>query len=123
MTTKELTSKIIGCAIEVHKVLGPGLLESVYQECLAFELENAGLEIETEVIVPIYYKGIKLDRGYRIDILVEEEIVLELKTVDKLIDKHQAQVLTYLRLGGFNLGYLLNFNEVLMRKGIKRFIL
>ena len=118
----QITEKIIGAAIEVHKALGPGLLESAYQECLFFELKKQGLNVKKEVSLPILYKDIKLDHGYRIDLLVEDKIVLELKTVEKFTDVHTAQILTYLKLGHFPLGLLINFHTKLLKNGLKRFI-
>ncbi len=119
----EIATKIIGCAIEVHRQLGPGLLESAYQECLRYELAQAGLDVVGERPMPIVYKDIRLDHGYRIDLLVENRIVVEIKAVDALTDVHLAQVLTYLKLGGFKLGLLLNFNVLVLKNGIKRVIL
>ena len=121
MDINEISSKIIGCAIEVHKHLGPGLLESAYQECLYYELKNAGLEVKKEVALPVVYKEIKLNHGYRIDLLVENQIVLELKTVDALIDVHEAQILTYMKLGNYKLGLLLNFQVKMMKDGLFKF--
>tara|TARA_R110002126_G_scaffold72364_1_gene180849 strand:- start:3623 stop:4000 length:378 start_codon:yes stop_codon:yes gene_type:complete len=118
----KITEKIIGAAIEVHIALGPGLLESAYQECLFFELKELGLKVEKEISLPIVYKEIKLNHGYRIDLLVENTIVLELKTVEKFTDVHSAQILTYLKLGNYPLGLLINFNTKLLKNGIKRFI-
>ncbi|MBL1278693.1 MAG: GxxExxY protein [Fluviicola sp.] len=122
MIRNSLSKIIIGCAIEVHKQLGPGLLESAYQECLIYELKKQNLRIEVEKPMPIIYKDISLNKGYRIDILVEDEIVIELKTVEQFRKVHSAQVLTYMRLGGYELGLLLNFNETKMVDGIKRLI-
>ncbi len=122
MINNKLTEKIIGAAIEVHRTLGPGLLESAYQECLLFELKSLGLEVEKEKTLPIIYKDIKLDHGYRIDLLVENKIVLELKTVEFLTDVHTAQILTYLKLGNYPLGLLINFHTKLLKNGLKRFI-
>ncbi len=122
MTENELSKIIIGCAIEVHKQLGPGLLESAYQECLFFELKKAGLMVRKEVPMPIVYKEIKLDHGYRIDLLVEEKVVVEIKTVDAFNDVHLAQVLTYLCLGEYKLGLLFNFQTTVLKNGIKRII-
>ena len=119
----ELTSIIIGKAIEVHRHLGAGLLESAYQECLYYELVNEGLKVEKEKALPIIYKDIKLDHGYRIDLLVENKVVIELKTVESFTDVHTAQLLTYMRLGEFDLGLLINFNVKLLKNGIKRFVL
>jgi len=117
-----ISNKIIGLAIEVHRSLGPGLLESAYQECLYYELKNNGLKVEKEKPMPIVYKDMKLDHGYRIDLLVEHKVVVEIKTVDTLIDVHFAQVLTYLKLGNYKLGLLINFNVPLLKNGIKRII-
>ena len=118
----EISKAIIGFAIEVHKKLGPGLLESAYQECLFYELKNVGLRVEKEKPMPIVYKEVNLDHGYRIDLLVEENVVIELKSVESLTDVHFAQVLTYLKLGNYKLGLLINFNVKLLKNGIKRII-
>lgn len=123
MKTDELTKIIIGKAIEVHKALGLGLLESAYRECLAYELVNAGLLVEKEKSMPIIYKEITLAHGYRLDLLVQNQIVVELKSVDALIDIHTAQTLTYMKLGGFHTGLLINFKVTLLKNGLKRFIL
>lgn len=120
MTNNEISKAIIGAAIEVHKLLGPGLLESAYQECLYFELIQKGLNVRKEVPRPIVYKDIKLDHGYRIDLLVEERVVVELKAVEFLTDVHLAQILTYLRLGDYRLGLLINFHTTLLKNGIRR---
>jgi GxxExxY protein len=117
-----LSYQIIGCAIEVHKILGPGLLESAYQNCLIFELKKAGFKVEKEISLPITYKSIELDHGYRIDLLVNNQIVIELKTVEELNEVHKAQVLTYLKLGDFPLGLLINFNSKILKNNIKRYI-
>jgi GxxExxY protein len=117
-----LSFQIIGCAIEVHRILGPGLLESAYQNCLIFELKKAGLKVEKEVSLPITYKSIELDHGYRIDLLVYNQVVIELKTVELLTDVHKAQVLTYLKLGDFPLGLLINFHSKILKNNIKRYI-
>ena len=122
MTENEISKIIIGAAIEVHKHLGPGLLESAYQECLLYELNLAGLNVEKEKVLPIIYKKIKLDHGYRIDLLVENKVVIETKTVESLTDVHEAQVLTYLKLGGYKLGLLMNFNVKLLKNGLKRYV-
>ncbi len=119
----EITQKIIGCAIEVHRNLGPGMLESAYQTCLVHELKNANLKVKTEVPVSVIYKDIKLDQGYRIDILVEEKIVIELKSVESITEVHHAQVLTYLKFAKMPIGLLINFNVKLLTKGLKRFTL
>jgi len=123
MTENEIASIIIGKAIAVHRELGPGLLESTYQECLFYELKNSNLLVTKEIALPIIYKDIKLDHGYRIDLLVENKVVIEIKTVEFLNDVHTAQVLTYMKLGNYKLGLLLNFNVKLLKEGIKRFIL
>ena len=122
MTKDEITEIIIGCAIEVHRELGPGLLESAYQECLLYELKQTGLKVEKEISMRIVYKDIRLDHGYRMDILVEDLVVVELKTVEALTDVHKAQLLTYLRLGNYPIGLLLNFKVKLLKSGIKRII-
>jgi len=122
MELNQLTHKVIGLAIEVHRTLGPGLLESAYCECLCYEIINSGLTVEREKTLPVVYKGIILNQGYRIDLLVENKLVLELKTVDELIDVHHAQVLTYLKLGAYPLGLLINFHSKILKDGIKRFI-
>jgi GxxExxY protein len=122
MTENQISKIIIGCAIEVHKQLGPGLLESAYQECLSFELKQAGFKVRKEVPMPIIYKEVKLDHGYRMDLLVEEKVVVEIKTVEAFTDVHLAQVLTYLKLGNYKLGLLLNFYTTMLKKGIKRVI-
>ena len=119
----ELSNIIIGKAIEVHKSLGPGLLESAYQECLFYELINAGLIVEKEKPMPIIYKEVKLDHGYRIDLLVENLVVIELKTVETFTDVHTAQILTYLKLGGYPLGLLFNFHVTVLKNGMKRFVM
>jgi GxxExxY protein len=121
METNELTSKIIGCAIEVHKVLGPGLLESAYEECLFYELKMAGLKVERQKPVPVVYKEIKLDCGYRIDLLVEDAVIIELKTVDTFSPVHEAQTLTYLKFSHKSTGLLINFNVTMLKNGVKRY--
>ena len=122
MIEYRITEIIIGAAIDVHKELGPGLLESAYKECLHFELSVKGLKVKREIAQPITYKEVKLDHGYRIDLLVEDLVVVELKTVEALTDVHSAQILTYLRLSGCKLGLLINFHTAILKKGIKRFI-
>ena len=123
MNENEISRIVIGCAIEVHKQLGPGLLESAYQECLYYELTQAGLKVQKEKPMPIVYKEVKLDHGYRIDLLIEDSVVVEIKTVEVLNDVHTAQVLTYLKLGNYKLGLLLNFHVTLLKDGIKRLIM
>jgi GxxExxY protein len=122
MDINKLSSKIIGAAIEVHKTLGPGLLESTYEECLCHELSLRGLEFERQKPLPITYKNKKLDCSYRLDIVVEDEIILELKSCEKIEPIHRAQLLTYLKLSGLQLGLVLNFNVPLMRDGIVRIV-
>ncbi len=122
MTENEISNIIIGCAIVVHKQLGPGLLESAYQECLYYELKINGLNVIKEKPMPIVYKEVKLDHGYRIDLLVENKVVIEIKTVEYLTDVHKAQTLTYLRLGEYKLGLLLNFQVSALKNGIKRIV-
>jgi GxxExxY protein len=122
MELNQTTEAIIGAAIEVHKRLGAGLFESSYRRCLCRELDLRGIRYQTEVPLPIHYKGIDLDCGYRIDILVEGAVVVEIKTVDKLHPIHEAQLLTYLRLGDWHIGLLINFNVEVLRLGIKRIV-
>ena len=121
MDVNELSYKIIGCAYDVHKTLGPGLLESTYEKCLCFELEKLNLKYERKKELPINYKGMILDNGYRIDILVEDKIVIELKSVDILQPIHSAQLLTYLKLSQKTLGLLINFNVTNLQNGIRRY--
>ncbi len=120
--SEKLGREIVDAAFAVHKELGPGLLESVYELCLADELISRGLEIRTQVPVPLVYKGRKLESGFRLDILVDNKIIIELKAVEGLAPVHTAQVLTYLRLSTLSLGFLINFNEALIRDGIKRIV-
>ena len=117
------TSLIIGAAIEVHRNLGPGLLESAYEECLCHELHLRGLDFKRQVPLPLLYKGLKLDCGYKIDLIVRDEVILELKAVEKLLPIHEAQLLTYLRLTGKRVGLLINFNVPLLMQGIIRRVL
>ncbi|RXP44568.1 GxxExxY protein [Lutibacter sp. HS1-25] len=122
MIENDIATKIIGCAIDVHKNLGAGLLESAYQECLYYKLKKEGLRVEKEKPMPIIYENVKLECGYRIDLLVENKVVIELKSVDSLNDVHMAQTLTYMKLGNYKLGLLINFNVILLKQGIKRII-
>ena len=122
MIENEISKKIIGAAIEVHKQLGPGLLESSYEVCLAFELKQLGLNVKTQVALPVVYKEVKLETGYRIDILVENRVIIEIKAVDALADIHTAQLLTYLKLKDLKLGLLINFNNVKVIDGVKRIV-
>lgn len=123
MKFEELTEQIIGAAIEIHKALGPGLLESAYEECLCHELHLRGLAFERQRALPVEYKGIKLDCGYKLDMVVEGKVVVELKCVEDLLPIHEAQLLTYLRLGGFEVGLLVNFNAPTIKDGLKRMVL
>jgi len=113
---------VLGCALKVHKALGPGLLESAYESCLAHELGKAGVEYERQLTLPVVYDGVTIDAGYRIDLLVAQRVVVEIKAIEAVADVHRAQVLSYLRLGGYRLGYLLNFNVALMKSGIVRML-
>lgn len=122
MTENELSEKIIGCAIQVHKSLGPGLLESAYLECLYYELKILGLKVEKQKPLPLIYKEIRLDAGYRLDLLVEDKVVIELKSVEAINDIHIAQVITYLKLSGCKLGLLMNFNVLRLVDGLKRLV-
>lgn len=120
MELNEITEKIIGCAIRVHRALGPGLLESTYEVCLVHELNKAGLGVRSQVALPVVYDGITLDAGYRIDLLVEDTVIVELKSVDSLHPIHEAQMISYLKLSGKKVGLLINFNVTLLKNGIKR---
>jgi GxxExxY protein len=117
---KEITDQVIGACIEIHKQIGPGLLESAYEECLCYELAQRGIHFERQKPLPVKYKGVNLDCGYRLDLVVERKIILELKTVEDLLPIHEAQLLTYLKLSGLTLGLLINFNVPLLKDGIKR---
>ena len=123
LEAEDLTEKIIGAAIEVHRTLGLGLLESAYKECLCYEFACLGLSFERQVPLPVVYKGVRLDCGYKMDIVVEGQVVLELKTVDKVLPVHEAQLLTYLKLSGIRVGLLFNFSCDLLRKDMKRRVL
>jgi GxxExxY protein len=116
----QITEKIIGCAIEVHRALGPGLLESAYEECLCFELSQNGLNFERQVPLPVVYKGVKLDCGYRMDLVVENLVIVEIKAIAHILPVHEAQVLSYLKLDNKPLGLLLNFHVSVLKNGIKR---
>ena len=120
MTDRELTEKVIGCAIEVHRVLGPGLLESTYQHCLAHELSLHGILFKSEVGLPVDYKGVKLDCGYRLDLLVNETLIVELKAIDEVTGLHRAQLMTYLKLAKIEVGLLINFNVTRLVDGVCR---
>jgi len=120
MDINELTGKIIGAAIEVHKSLGPGLLESAYEECLCYELDVRKISYERQKSLPVVYKGVRLDCGYRLDIVVANKVIIEIKACDSLHPIHEAQLLTYLRLAGIKIGLLINFNVSVLKDGIKR---
>ncbi|MEW6508659.1 MAG: GxxExxY protein [Bacteroidota bacterium] len=122
MNENELSNIVIGLAIKIHKALGPGLLESAYRESLFYEINKAGLSVEKEKPMPLIYEEIKLDIGYRIDLLVENKLILELKSVESLNEVHLAQILTYLKLSGCKLGLLINFNVAVLKNGIKRVV-
>jgi GxxExxY protein len=122
MTENQIAEKIIGCSIRVHRILGPGLLESAYVQCLCYELKNENLALEIEKPIPLIYNDVKLDCGYRADIVVEGKVIVEAKSVKALDDIHLAQLLTYLKLTNFKLGLLINFNVTLVKNGIKRVV-
>lgn len=122
MTENELSKIILDAAFKIHRALGPGLLESAYEACLVYELKNTGLKVENQCLLPVSYEGVQVDAGYRIDIQVEDKIILELKSVDQIAPIHEAQLLTYLKLSGCKLGFLLNFNVTLLKDGIKRMV-
>ena len=123
MEFDEVSNRVIGCAIEVHRALGPGLLESTYEQCLAHELRLNNIEFQLQQPLPVEYKGVRLDCGYRVDLLVENRLIVELKSVERLIGVHEAQLLTYMKLAGKRTGLLMNFNVALLKDGIKRFVL
>ncbi|MEW5799406.1 MAG: GxxExxY protein [Bacteroidota bacterium] len=122
MTENEIANKVIGVAINVHRELGPGLLESAYKECLFYSINKIGLHVAKEKPMPLVYETVMLDCGYRIDLLVENKLIIEVKSVEALHDIHLAQTLTYLKLGNYKLGLLINFNVVLLKEGIKRVV-
>ncbi|MBA3705012.1 MAG: GxxExxY protein [Bacteroidetes bacterium] len=122
MIENDITEKIIGCAIKVHRALGPGLLESAYEECLYYELKKTSLNIEKQKPLPLIYEDVKLDCGYRMDMVVENKVIVEIKSVDDLKDIHFAQILTYLKLSNNKVGLLINFNELRLIDGIKRVV-
>ncbi len=122
MTENEISSKVIDAAIKVHRALGPGLLESAYQACLFYELVQVGLNVQKEKPLPLIYEEVNLDCGYRIDLMVEDKVIIEIKSVSALSDIHLAQILTYLKLSDSRLGLLINFNSVLLKDGIKRVV-
>lgn len=122
LTENEISNKVIGLALEVHKAFGPGLLESVYKECLFYKIHLSGLHVEKEKKIPLLFEDVKMDCGYRIDLLVENKLIIEIKSVESLNGVHLAQTLTYMKLGNFKLGLLINFNVVTLKYGIKRVI-
>jgi len=122
MNLNDVSGIVVDAAITVHRELGPGLLESAYQACLAFELRDRGLRVETEVPLPVVYREVQLDVGYRIDLLVENQVVVEIKSVESLMPIHQAQILSYLKMNDKRLGLLINFNVTLLKDGIKRLV-
>ena len=119
----QVSERIIGCAINVHRALGPGLLEWAYEECLCLELKPAGMPYARQVPLPLIYRGTRLDCGYRLDVIVQNELVLEVKAVERLLPIHDAQILSYLRLGAYKTGLLLNFHTMVLKDGIRRFVL
>ena len=123
MKFDEISNKVIGCAIEVHRSLGPGLLESTYEQCLAREMDLSGMAFKLQSPLPVEYKGIKLDCGYRVDMLIEDKLIVELKSVEKTLPIHEAQILTYMKLANIQVGLLINFNVERLKEGIKRFVL
>ena len=123
MEFDDLSNRVIGCAIEVHRELGPGLLESSYEQCLAHELKLNGISFQLQHPQPVEYKGIRLDCGYRIDMLIEDELIIELKAVEEIKGIHEAQLLTYMKLAGIKIGLLINYNVTKLKNGIKRYVL
>jgi len=123
MKFEELSEQVLGCAIEVHRQLGPGLLESTYEQCLAHELSQRKIPFKFQVELPVEYKQIKLDCGYRIDLLVDDRIIVELKSVEHLLPIHEAQILTYMKLSGISVGLLINFNVLVLKRGLRRFVI
>ena len=123
MKFDDLSNRVLGCAIDVHRELGPGLLESAYEQCLAYELNRAGILFKIQQPLPVEYKQIRLDCGYRIDVFVDNRLIIELRSVDQLLKIHEAQDLTYMKLAKVRVGLLINFNVEILKKGIKRFVL
>ena len=118
-----LSNKVIGCSIEVHKTLGPGLLESTYEQCLAHELTQADIPFKLQCSLPVKYKDITISCGYRLDLLIDDSLIIELKTIERFLPIHQAQLLTYMKLSGISTGLLINFNVTILKNGIKRLVL
>ena len=123
MEFDDLSNRVIGCAIEVHRTLGPGLLESTYEQCLAHELTRNGIAFRLQHPQPVRYKDLRLDCGYRIDVFVENKLIIEIKSVEKIKSIHEAQLLTYMKLAGVKIGLLINFNQIMLKDGLKRFVL
>ena len=123
MKFDELSNKVLGCALEVHRELGPGLLESTYDQCLAYELNRAKIPFQLQVALPVDYKQIRLDCGYRIDLFVDNSLIVEVKSIDQLLKIHEAQILTYMKLTKVRVALLINFNVELLKKGVRRFVL
>ena len=123
MIYEKITEPVIQAAIEVHENLGPGLLESAYEQCLAYELRQKGIKFKLQHALPVEYRGIKLDCGYRIDVLIEDHLIIDLKSVDRIFPIHEAQILTYMKLAKVKVGLLINFNVLRVKEGIKRFVL
>jgi len=122
LNENEIGERVLGCALKVHKALGPGLMESVYESCLAQELGKAGLPFDRQLSLPVTYDGVIIEAGYRLDLLVQRQVVIEIKAIETIAKVHRAQLLSYLKLGGFRLGYLLNFNVSLLKDGIVRIV-
>lgn len=122
MTENEITERVIGCAIEVHRALGPGLLENAYQECLLYELADSGLIVEKQRALPLVYKEVRLDAGYRLDLIVENKVIIEVKSIEAINDIQIAQLLTYLKVSGCKVGLLVNFNVLKLTDGLKRMV-
>ena len=120
LSFNHLTERVIGACIEIHRALGPGLLESAYEECLCYELSRAGIKFERQKPLPVHYKEVNLECGYRMDLVIERKLIVELKAVDEIAPIHEAQLLTYLKLSGLTLGLLINFNVPVLKAGIKR---
>ena len=123
MKFDELSNKVLGCALEVHRELGPGLLESTYEQCLAYELNRTKIPFQLQVALPVDYKQIRLDCGYRIDLFVDNSLIVEVKSIDQLLKIHEAQILTYMKLTRVRVGLLINFNVELLKKEVRRFVL
>ena len=123
MEPNSLSNRVIGLAIEVHRIVGPGLLENVYQECLCMELEEAGIPFQSQAMVPVHYKGRTIPLGFRSDIVVADTIILEIKAVAAMVHAHEAQILTYLRMSGLRLGFIMNFHAPRLKDGLKRYMI